>query len=93
MVMINPMTKQAKTISGSFLDFARWAPAFSPIIIMDISTPSVKKPIPTVKRVAPTRNSISGSRGMGVMVMHRINTIHVTGRTDDKDSTIFSFNF
>lgn len=61
----------------------------SPMGIMAISTPRVKNPIPIIRKAAPARNSISGSRGMGVMVIPRINTMQVTGSTDDKDSVIF----
>ena len=49
-----------------------------------------ENPIPIIRKAAPARNSISGSRGMGVMVILRINsTMQVTGSTDDKDSVIF----
>ena len=92
-VAMAPMMIHAMTMTGSFFALASCAPTFSPMGIMAISTPRVKNPIPIIRKAAPARNSISGSRGMGVMVIPRINTMQVTGSTDDKDSVIFSFSF
>ena len=92
-VTMAPMMIHAMTMTGSFVALASCAPTFSPMGIMAISTPRVKNPIPIIRKAAPARNSISGSRGMGVMVIPRINTMQVTGSTDDKDSVIFSFSF
>ena len=93
MVMTAPMIKQARAIRGRRPDEVSFAPTRSPMGIMAMSAPRVKKPIPTIRKAAPARNNIRGSSGMGVIVMQRSSTIQVTGRTQERDSEIFSFNF
>ena len=73
--------------------FAIWPPMPSPIGIIAISTPSEKKPMPTMSRPAPKRKSISVPIGMGAVVKERIRTMSVTGSTEERASLIFSLSF
>jgi hypothetical protein len=69
-----------------------WAPTPSPMGIMDISAPRVKKPIPIIRSAAPARNIRIVPAGMGTRITLAISTIAVMGSTDEKASIIFSFN-
>ena len=92
MVMITPIIKQEMAIMPSLFDLASRAPTFSPMGIMAISAPRVKKPMPMMSRNAPIRNSIIGARGIGVIVLHNSSTMAVMGSTAERDSLIFSFS-
>lgn len=63
----------------------------SPIGIMDISAPIVKKPMPIISITAPNKNSTNAPEDNGKSVMLRIKTIAVNGSTEASDSIIFSF--
>ena len=64
----------------------------SPIGIIDISTPKVKKPIPRISSTAPKINKIRAPGVKGAIVILRIKTITVIGRTEETDSRTFSFS-
>ena len=88
-----PIRKQHPTISHSFFDLVNARPTCSPMGIMAISAPSVKKPMPMIKNTAPTRNSIRVDSSIGAMVMPSASTISVTGSTELRDSCIFALSF
>ena len=93
MVIMAPMKKHSSAMIPSFLNLAMRLPTCSPMGIMAMSAPRVKKPMPIISRHAPARNSVSGARGMGVTVMQSATTMTVMGRTADRDSAIFSLSF
>ena len=68
-------------------------PTFSPIGVIDSSTPTLKNNIPTINSTAPTRkvNRILG--GIGAMVKQSNNTIPRIGNTALRVSENFSLNF
>ena len=66
-------------------------PTASPIGVIAISAPSVKKPIPRISKTAPITKAMSVPFGIGVIVKQSSRTIPVTGMTDNRDSLIFSF--
>ena len=71
------------------LDFPISTPIPSPIGIMDISTPSEKKPIPKTSSKAPNKNRSMVSGVSGATVMLIISTIAVIGSTAPRDSSTF----
>ena len=85
--MITPITKQAATMSHSLFERVSCVPTCSPMGIMAMSAPSVKKPMPRMSSAAPARNSISVESSMGTT------TIRVIGMTALSDSWILSFSF
>ena len=93
MVTMAPIRKQHPTISHSFFDLVNARPTCSPMGIMAMSAPSVKKPMPMIKNTAPTRNSIRVDSSIGAMVMPSASTISVTGSTELRDSCIFALSF
>ena len=92
-VMITPITKQAATMSHSLFERVSCVPTCSPMGIMAMSAPSVKKPMPRMSSAAPARNSISVESSMGTTVMPSASTIRVIGMTALSDSWILSFSF
>ena len=92
-VIIAPMEKPIRKISGIFLVFEICTPIPSPKGVMDISAPSWKKPIPITSIIAPTINITMVPRSMGTSRMLKSSTMPVMGRTAERDSSIFSFSF
>ena len=86
-----PRIKQ--TNNGPPIFFVRLIsiPMPSPIGIMDISAPIVKKPMPIISITAPNKNSTNAPEDNGKSVILRIKTIAVNGSTEASDSIIFSF--
>ena len=80
-------------IKKIFFFFAISAPILSPITDIDISAPRVNRPIPTISKTAPMKNSEILSTGSGVIVNANSNIISETGRIADKDSLIFALIF
>ena len=93
MVIINPMIKLIRMTINTFLDFVMMEPTRSPIGVIDISTPTLKKSMPTINRTAPTRKVIRILGGIGAMEKHNINTIAKIGKTAFRVSVSFSLNF
>ena len=83
-VMITPITKQAATMSHSLFERVSCVPTCSPMGIMAMSAPSVKKPMPRMSSVESS---------MGTTVMPSASTIRVIGMTALSDSWILSFSF
>ena len=92
MVIINPMIKLIRMTINTFLDFVMMEPTRSPIGVMDISTPTLKKSIPMINKTAPTRKVIRILGGMGAMEKHNNNTIAKIGKTAFRVSVSFSLN-
>ena len=86
MVTKIPIAKHAAATPAAVLALVSCLPVCSPMGIMAISAPRLKKPMPRMSSTAPTRNIISVASGMGVMVTHSANTISVTGSTAARDS-------
>jgi hypothetical protein len=68
-------------------------PMALPMGVMDISTPRVNIPTPTISRKEPKRNSTSTPGVRGTMVMLSARTMAVMGSTEDRDSLIFSISW
>ena len=77
---------------GSSLCLARLmvTPMALPMGVMDISTPRVNIPTPTINRNEPKRNMTNTPGVRGTMVMLSAITMAVMGSTEDRDSLIFS---
>ena len=94
---MNPRIKLRRTISHSFFVWVIQVPTFSPIGVMDISTPSVKNIIPTIRSTAPSRNASRIPGSSGAIVKHSASTIARIGSTafnvSFNFSCSFSFNF
>ena len=65
-------------------------PIYSPIGVIEVSAPSVKKPMPTITITAPIIKHMSIDAGTGINVASSPRTMSVTGKTDESDSFIFS---
>jgi hypothetical protein len=59
---------------------------------MVISAPRVKRPIPTISRTEPAKNTRMVPEDIGTRITLTINTMNVIGSTDEKASIIFAFN-
>lgn len=71
-----------------------WLPTPSPMGIMAMSAPREKKPMPTISRMAPSRNIISVPTGIsGARVKLSASTMAVMGMTEERDSRVFAFKF
>ena len=92
MVITKPITKLMKIIMNRFLDLVIIVPVLSPIGVMESSTPTLKKSMPTISRAAPTRNVIKILGGIGAMVKHSKSTIPSIGSTAFMVSENFSEN-
>ena len=66
-------------------------PTPSPMGIIAMSAPIVKKPMPTMSSAAPPRNKSSVPAGSGVRKTLAKRTIAVIGSTDENASIIFSY--
>jgi hypothetical protein len=77
-------------MSKRLLDFVILDPTYSPIGVIAVSAPKVKRPIPTIRSKAPMINERSIAFDTGKKVTSKRRTISVTGRTDERDSEIFS---
>jgi hypothetical protein len=85
--MINVMI----TINQTFLDLVMTEPTFSPIGVIDSSTPTLKNSIPTIKSTAPTKKVNRMLGGIGAMEKHSSNTMPKIGKTAFRVSDNFSF--
>ena len=65
-------------------------PMALPMGVMDISTPRVNIPTPTINRNEPKRNMTNTPGVRGTMVMLSAMTMAVMGSTEDRDSLVFS---
>lgn len=92
MVMIKPIIKLIRITINTFLDFVMMEPTRSPIGVIDISTPTLKKSMPTINRTAPIRKVIRILGGIGAMEKHNSNTIAKIGKTAFRVSVSFSLN-
>ncbi len=92
-VTSTPIRKQTGRIKAIFLDFVRRAPIFSPMIIIDVSAPSVNIPMPTMSKIVPTKKEKNISPLSGTTVTDSKKTTAATGSTAPKDSFIFSIRF
>ena len=89
-VMMTPSTKAAARGTAIWRERLMYTPMPLPIGVMDRSTPRVNTPRPTIRSTAPKRNSTSVPGVRGTAVMLRSSTMAVMGRTEDRDSRIFS---
>ena len=92
MVMITPSAKQMITGKSNLRDLLICTPIPSPIGCIDIPAPKVNRLIPKIKRIDPNKNNTNTPLLTGAMVMLRSKTIAVIGKTEDRDSAIFSLN-
>ena len=88
-----PITKHPAIISQSFLFLISAPPIPWPRGVMDISAPSWKNPIPTMRKTAPARNKFTAPSSIGTITTLRIKTIIVIGSTLARDSFTFSLKF
>ena len=89
-VMSVPMKKETRMTTQIFRDFVIVEPTCSPIGVMDLSTPSVKSPMPKIIINVPARKEMKIEFGSGVTVKDSARMIKDTGRTDARDSLSFS---
>lgn len=92
MVITNPMINPISIIINRFLERVVIEPTFSPMGVMDCSTPTLKSNIPTINRIAPTRKHIKMLGGIGAIVKQSNNTIAKIGNTAFRVSVNFSSN-
>ena len=85
-VIMMPMRKLMPTMIQTFLDRVISLPTACPSGIMDISDPSVNRPMPTMSSTPPSRNAIMALLGTGAMVKPSASTISMMGSTDVSDS-------
>ena len=91
-VMSIPSRKAAARGRSLLLARLMVTPMALPIGVIDISTPRVNIPTPTISRKEPKRNSTSTPGVRGTMVMLSARTMAVMGSTEDRDSLIFSIS-
>ena len=91
-VTSTPMRKQPARMSHSLRVRVRWVPTSSPMGIMAMSAPRVKKPMPRMSRAAPARNRHRVERSTGTTKAHSASTMRLTGSTAARDSWIFSLS-
>ena len=89
-VITNPIIKVINTTLKMFFDLVIIVPTRSPIGVMEISTPTLKNNIPTIKRMAPIRNVIKILGGIGAIEKQRSKTITSIGTTAFRVSISFS---
>ena len=89
-VIITPTKRDTRIITHRLRDLVLWEPTYSPMGVMEISAPRVKKPMPTISATAPTKKAISVPLGMGATVKHSASTSAVTGKTAWRDSRILA---
>ena len=89
-VIAVPTNKLIKIISHILRDFVIADPTYSPIGIIAVSAPRVNSPIPRISITAPIMNESITPLLIGKNIKHRINTITVTGKTEESDSFSFS---
>jgi hypothetical protein len=68
-------------------------PTYSPIGLIAVSAPKVKRPMPKISITAPIRKATKIAELTGKKAISRISTIAVTGSTEDSASEIFSHRF
>ena len=85
------MKKKMSAITAIFPELPSLRPICSPIGIIERSAPREKKPIPRMRRIAPSRKSTNVPIGIGARVKDSSRTMTVIGRTEDTASIIFSF--
>ena len=90
MVTTTPIKKLTATTTQSFRDRVIWTPTRSPMGVMAISAPRVKRPMPAISRTAPIKKASSVSVGTGEMVKHSASTMAVMGSTEARASRTFS---
>ena len=87
------MIKHTAQIAKTFLDFVSCSPTFSPMGIIAISAPRVKRLIPSTRKIEPTAKSASTEPDRGAMVKCSARTMTRIGSTDNKASFTFSSSF
>ena len=92
-VTITPMAKKTRTTRAMFRVRVSREPMASPMGIIAISAPREKRPIPTISSTAPARKRSSVPMGIGIRVALRTRTMAVMGKTEERDSRIFSLSF
>ena len=74
-----------------------WLPTCSPMGIMAMSAPRVRKPRPIISRHGPQPGTCSSAAPQGISGRHREcrapRTMAVMGMTADRDSRVFAFKF
>ena len=85
-VMSTPMRKLSSTMTEILREEVISLPTYSPRGIMDISEPMVKRAMPRISMMPPTRNAIMALLETGVREKHSRVTMPMMGRTDTSDS-------
>ena len=62
-------------------------------MVIEVSAPKVKNPIPKIRNTAPMKNNIITLFDTGATEKHTKATIIVIGNTDEMESFILSFSF
>ena len=91
-VISAPSTKHSSTGSAICFERLRDTPMPWPMGVIDMSTPRVNTPMPPISSRAPKRKRTMAPGSSGAMVMDSRNTMAVMGRTEDRDSLIFSMS-
>ena len=91
--MIAPIAKQI-TMASQVLFWRTIAPPMPwPKGVMEISAPSWKKPMPTMRSTAPVKNKASVPTSIGTSVTLSTSTMIVMGSTLVRASRVFSLSF
>ena len=91
-VISAPRTKHSRIGRAIPFAFPRDAPIPCPIGVMERSTPSVNIPIPMIRRNAPKEKRTITPGANGAIVTLSSSTMAVMGRTENRDSLIFSMS-
>ncbi len=89
-VIATPRMKLSARMSQSLRVLVMRAPVWLPICVMDASAPRVKRPIPTMSIMVPSRKASIRSVVTGTKLRHISATMSAMGSTDEMDSFSFS---
>ena len=89
-VMAMPSTKLRMSMSERRRDFVMRAPVRLPICVMLASAPRVKRPMPTMSSMVPSRKASMRSVVTGTKPRHSTATMSAIGSTEETDSLSFS---
>ena len=89
MVIISPKKKPTKTINQTFFVLTRLPPILSPISLIDISAPRLKKIMPIITKQAPKRKLLKTPIDIGTIVNPKNKTRNTIGKTAFNASSDF----
>ena len=89
-VMAMPRRKLTERISFRLRDRVSCAPMWEPICVMDSSEPTVKSPMPRIRKRAPITKASIRSVSIGTQIRQSTATMVMMGSTEAQASFIFS---